>query len=110
MHARGENGYRVVTTSGDATREAGADRDGAPLRLDGAVERPSIHGLDEVGLEARLAGAAAIVSLAVARERDEPDACPLRRRSNAPRQLVAVQAGQPEVDQGDLGARPKDEL
>src|SRR5688572_31288656 len=58
-------------------------------------------------VEARLEGARAIVRLSVARQRDEPHV-PRPRGAlapDAPGDLVAVEAGQADIDDRDIGPR-----
>ena len=61
-----------------------------------------VHRLDQVGVEARLLAALAIVLLAVTGERDEP-AAPAELIADAPRQLVAVHDRKADVEDGDVG-------
>src|SRR5436190_9484920 len=61
------------------------------------------HGLDEVAVEARFLRALAIVGLAPARDGDDRNLARPGRRAQPATDLVAVQAGQAEVEQHRVG-------
>src|SRR5689334_2269664 len=61
-----------------------------------------VDGLDEMGVEAGLFRALPVLRLAIAGERDH-EARLRGQEFHAPRHLVAVEAGQPDVDERDVG-------
>src|SRR4029079_2668838 len=63
------------------------------------------HGLDEVAVEAGVFRALAIVGLAPAGDRDDRNLARPGRGAQLPADLVAVQAGQAEVEQDRVGAQ-----
>ena len=87
----------------------GAEGDGGAAGLAlgehlGEVGR--VHRLHQVQVEARLAGAGAVLRQAIAGHGDEIRAPrPVDLETDAPRELVAVHAGQADVDERDLGHR-----
>src|SRR5262249_2365006 len=58
---------------------------------------------DHVVVEPGLARPAAVLLLAPSRDGDDQDRASARLRANAPRRLVAVDPGEPEVEQDDVG-------
>src|SRR5512140_3825986 len=65
--------------------------------------RVAVHRLDEMAIETRLRRAPAVVRLSVSRERDEAGPRAPRQGADTARQLVAVDLGQAEIEQRDVG-------
>src|SRR5512140_350914 len=81
---------------------------GAPL-LEGILQSPPVERLGEAGVEAGPERALAILGLAVAGERHQPH--PLTELlAHLLGHLKAVEAGEAEVDERQLGASAEDQL
>src|SRR4051794_544208 len=87
------------------SRGRGARGVGAPRQLrEQPPEQRVLGGLDEVQIETGVERPLPILRLAVPGERDEPHVARDRARAQAPRQLVSIHSGQPEVDEADVVA------
>src|SRR5436305_5436664 len=93
-----------VTLSGDGEFSRGMA--GVPMAAhlgEELGEDVGVHRLDQITVEARLEGAAAVLGLAVAGHGDQGDLVAAQGGADAAGDLVAVEAGQADVDEGHVG-------
>src|SRR6185437_3987973 len=89
-----------------------------PGRLDGAngfptermLERHQVKGLDEVIVEASSSRTLLVIGLAIAGQRDKPNAMQLRHCAQPLCELVPIHLGKSDIEQPDIGLERLKEL
>src|SRR5207247_9973013 len=74
------------------------------------IDLARMNRLDEVKVEPRLACLLLIRSLPIAGDRDEAEFLAVRGGPNAPRDFIAIEAGESDVHEGGVGAQPEHEV
>src|SRR4029450_2687027 len=82
-----------------------AERARGSALVEKGVEVLRIDGLGHVGVEAGGHGLLSILGPVIARERDQARGSRLGRLASHPSQVISVDAGKADVDQGNLGLK-----